>query len=92
MGYWEWPQFTKDHPVKYSPPLDKDSLKLGLFSFPASWPEKKYQASFEHTHFLVFDILRTDVACGHCKIPYTTSPLHIIPLHPLMVQDRSFHT
>ncbi len=31
--------------VKYSPSLDNFSLKLSLFSFPASWPEKKYQAA-----------------------------------------------
>jgi hypothetical protein len=31
--------------VNYSLPLDNDSLKLSLFSFPASWPEKKNQAA-----------------------------------------------
>jgi hypothetical protein len=31
--------------VKYSPPLDNDSLKLSLFSFPARGPEKKNQAA-----------------------------------------------
>jgi hypothetical protein len=25
--------------------VDNDSLKLSLFSFPASWPEKKNQAA-----------------------------------------------
>ena len=34
-----------DGQLKYSPSLDNDSLKLSLFSFPASWPEKKYQAA-----------------------------------------------
>jgi len=35
----------EDSEFKYSPSLDNDSLKLSLFSFPASWPEKKYQAA-----------------------------------------------
>ena len=38
-------QQGKGDTIKYSPSLDNDSLKLSLFSFPASWPEKKYQAA-----------------------------------------------
>ncbi len=91
LSWRSWGGIQTEKDENYSPPLDNEIQIYVCFSFPGHGRERKIMQP-SHTPVPVCYIPRIDVACGYCKIPYTTRFFRKAQSHPLMAPNRSFRT